>query len=142
MFWDMLSLIKAQVCAGGFYALENPTASSVFETVGVCELLPSGSFRVEWDMCSYDLRPPGGGCCDFVLKKTSIITNVPDLRGLAKVCPGTGPCHIHHNAWGRGWDPIQKRRVSKAKAAGRYPSVFCMRYAELFHSFLRSRGWC
>ena len=109
---------------GCYYSIENPAGNTLFWYPRVVELgVCTGANIVYRDQCAYNLQLPGAKSNEFVLKSIQILTNMPALTALERRCPGTGEQHLHVHAWG-GF-VHQGKRISRAKAAGRYPSLLC-----------------
>ncbi len=103
------------------------------------DLVPIKALRddlrfVTFDQCRFGLAFDAENLGRITLKKrTSLLSNVPALDRLAKLCDGT---HKHHVCLGK----IKHlgRSLDLARLAGEYPSPLCAEWAEALGHELRS----
>ncbi len=118
------------------WTLENPEGSFVWHTDELIKRVNTDDCRsVVFDQCMYHLRPPdyvkGGGDLR-VNKPTRIVGTLPGLNTLACRCDRT---HAHAHAYGHV--RVGSKRISRAAAAGVYPSALCCRISRLVVEHLR-----
>jgi len=113
-------LLVALLANGCYFTLENPAGSYVFRHPRILAAL-EGHFHmfVTLDQCQYGLKLPGCKSNEFCRKRTTILTNIPELRDLAKLCPGTSASHKHVHAWGSA--KVGNKLMRMSTAAAHYP---------------------
>jgi len=127
---------------GCFWSIENPKGSHVWRSDHILHLLKvcgGDACFVHFDQCCYGLQLPGSDSDMFCLKSTIVLTNICELQGLSKFCPGVGIGHRHDCAWGSA--KVDGKRYSKAAAAGRYPAALVGRWSDLAAGAVRTRFW-
>ena len=113
---------------GGLFTIENPSASLLFWSTPVLLLMTTiATFSVQFDQCTYGLRPPAAGPPEYIRKSTKILANFGRIRSLERRCAGTSASHLHIHALGtrRVADGEASRCVSVANWASRYPASLC-----------------
>jgi len=114
-------LCRALQAVGGFWTIENPQSSFLFQYAPIAALYGyPGVSDVCFDQCEYELRPPGGLSNQRVKKPTRLLGNVPGLSRLARRCS-----HTHEHVHALGSVRVNGQRVSRARAAGAYPPPLC-----------------
>ena len=125
----MCSLITALVEAGGYFTVENPAGSYLWQTrwvQKVCKL--TETYFVTFDQCQYGLKPPAASANEFTRKRTTIWTNMESVQNMCKLCPGCGKSHVHVHAW--GVRRVNGKWMRLATAAGSYPRPLCEALAD------------
>ena len=129
-------IIDVLIEEGIGFSVENPLTSFIWHTPLFQELLEREDiFVVDFDQCAYCLRPPDAHCFDRdtrVLKRTRVVTNVPQLQRLRRCCDKG---HDHVATIGFCRDKAG-RRVRRSTAAGVYPPALCRAWAEAVREFL------
>ena len=94
----MCIIIQELLKVGGFHSIENPFDSYLWLSENIVALTnASKSYNVSFDQCQYNLKSPGGLNCDYVKKRTKILSNIPSIISLYTTCPGTSSSHQHHS---------------------------------------------
>ncbi len=110
--------------AGCFFSIENPKSSYLWHMPDVLAL--SGlAFKVDFDQCEFGLSLPGSSGASRIRKPTTVLTNLPELRVLARTCKKD---HDHVRCWGSA--RIGGTRVDLASWAGVYPKELCRVWAQ------------
>jgi hypothetical protein len=134
----MMRLVRALDGKKRFWSIENPRTSRLWHTKEVKKLmLRSDVISVTFAQCQYFLRPPEyDGTDDLrVRKETTLVTNIPTLAKLARMCTG-GHTHVH----AMGSVKVKGARVSRARAAGAYPPCLCRTWATLVEAHLSQQA--
>ena len=84
-------LMELQSQLGGQCLFEHPRDSIAWRMPSM-ERLAKNMYCVSVDMCCYGLRIPGGA---LIHKATRLMVSHPEMRALAKCCPG--PSHANHS---------------------------------------------
>jgi len=114
--------IRILIRCGGYFTLENPLTSTLWEFQPIRDLFRSKDvFFISWHMCQY------GASCK---KPTGLLGNIPGLSGLAKSCGG-GHRHQHLRGSERVWDEGVWKSRNRTKSAGAYPPQLCQQWASL-----------
>ena len=125
---SMCFLARLLSRVGGVFSFENPQGSLMFDSTPVRGLMQDvACYSVTLDQCAFSLRLPGGAPHEFCKKRTKVVANFRQIAALERACPGVSPTHTHVHALGsrRVKTPLGWRRISLAKAAGRYPARLC-----------------
>ncbi len=144
---NRMAVIVCRLCMklhqnGAFFSLENPEESHLWLCVYVLELLAlcgDEAIVVNFHQCAFDLQLPGCAENMFCKKATTLLTNIHELKGLERRCPGKSDAHQHDCAWGTG--KCDGTSYSKAAAAGRYPPKLCGSWSELACAAISARFW-
>ena len=111
-----------------FFTIENPQTSYAWHLPNMQKLLSStGSAKIDFDQCMFNLKIPGtDGVLGLAKKCTSFAGNLPGLKHLKRRCTGS---HSHVQVIGgvktkEGW---QRRST----LAGRYPKQLCSAYLQI-----------
>ena len=124
---------------GGFFSVENPATSAVWNYEPVQDLLSlPGAVDVKLDQCEFGLRPPHwaelGG--DVRMRKSTILrTNLGELGVLGVRCGGG---HAHFRCLGNVRH--EGKSVVVARFAGRYPAPLTTAWAQVVSARLAGRG--
>ena len=78
---------------------------------------------MHFDQCRFNLRPPGHRWNEFTRKRTTLWTNIAELREMEGFCRGQSCRHRHVHAW--GVRKVGKKSIKLATAAGQYPFDMC-----------------
>lgn len=116
-----VALFRAQSRMGWYWSLENPASSTLFIFQPIVDLFGLSNVGfLKWDMCRYS-QP--------FKKSTGLLTNLPILNKLARVCQGG---HQHIQLVGREKFLNQEGKWpwrNKTSAAGEYPHTLCKTWA-------------
>ena len=142
---NLQAIVVSDLCRllhslGLYFSIENPYDSFLWSCpaiLSLMEFIGADCTFVQFDQCTYGLQLPGASSTCFCRKRTCMLSNMPELKGLASACAGIGPLHQHDHAWGS--IRIEGKTYSKAAAAGRYPLRLCRRYADLVHGAISRR---
>jgi hypothetical protein len=135
---QMMRLVRALDGKKRFWSIENPRTSRLWHTKEMKKLMArSDVCVVTFAQCCYGLRPPEyDGTIDVrTRKETTLVTNVPTLAKLARMCTG-GHKHVH----AMGSVKVKGGRVSRAQAAGTYPPCLCRTWAALVEAHLSKQA--
>ena len=121
--------IRVMLRVGGYFSIENPLTSRLWDFEPVRELFRHRDSRfIRWDMCGFSTS---------YKKPTALLTNMPNLSGLARTCT-----RDHQHAVLRGsesrWVGGELKRGTKASFAGEYPMSLCTTWASLVSETLGS----
>ena len=108
---------------GGFFSLENPKSSLLWDMPEVSNLLQVGKI-VSFDQCGYGLRVAEQ--FDLIKRPTSVLSNVPGLEALQRSCDRS---HSHMTCWGSA--KLCGSTLPVAKLAGLYPPQLCSAWASI-----------
>ena len=125
-------LIEAQVGAGGYFSVENPNSSHLWDFPRMKKAL-RGHYAAVFDQRQYGLHiRPDNGPTLILKKRTRLVSNLAELSALSVDCPGG---HVHSRCLGSA--RIGGRRQDLARAAGAHPPGLCKRWAGLVGAGLR-----
>ena len=95
-------LVVLQILAGGFFSIENPHESYLFNYKAFADLMKHYPlYKFDLDQCLFGLRPLGAAADEYVRKRITLLTNTANLRSLAGRCAGPAVSHRHVWAWGQ-----------------------------------------
>ena len=125
----MCSLLNALIDSGGFFTVENPAGSYLWDTKWVQRICKkTETYFVTFDQCQFGLRPPAARRHEYTRKRTTIWTNMKSFQDLAILCCGCSFSHVHVHAW--GVRSVSGKCVRLACAAGSYPTALCEAIAD------------
>ena len=116
-----VELIRSPHARGGFWSIENPRSSRLWDFPAIRELMMlEGVSFVNFPMCQYGAR---------YKKPTSLLTNYPFLKCLAQECP-----HKRHGEVLRGRVRVERGGktfwTNRTTLAGSYPKKLCNKWAQ------------
>ena len=124
-------LCSALIQHHGYFSIENPAGSYVFMHPNIqCLSNHIGVYMFNLDQCSFGLQLPGSAPHHFVRKRTSILSNMPELFQLSRKCPGISNMHQHERCWGSRSREGQQKSISLTSASARYTSSMCNLWAQ------------
>ena len=121
----MLRVIEEVKRRGGFYTIENPQGSMIWNHPGVRRLITNGDLSTTFHQCMYGLMSPAGvEPREIWYKPTTLLHNKPTFAAIESRCNAS---HTHTRVLGSCC--LKGQAVHRSKLAGRYPVQIVSKYA-------------